>query len=254
MSHMSIHMEIEFKMNFDFSNQNILVTGGTRGIGEQISNDFLKAGANVIVTGTSQESLSRLSDDFTKVCVNFLDPKSIEQFTNYISSLNIDVCINNAGINKIDPVCNIDEKDWNEIIQINLTAPFHILKTVAKNMKKQKYGRVINISSIWGTIGKEKRVSYSSSKFGLVGLTKSSAAELAQYNILVNSVSPGFTLTDLTKMILSEEEMLRIIKTIPIRRMAKPSEISKVVMFMSSKHNSYISGQNIVVDGGFVNV
>ncbi len=105
-----------------------------------------------------------------------------------------------------------------------------------------------------GTIGKEQRVSYSSSKFGLMGLTVSSAAELARYNVLVNSVSPGFTLTDLTRDVLGQDGMDKISKTIPIGRMAYPREISKVVMFLCSNLNSYISGQNIVVDGGFTNV
>jgi 3-oxoacyl-[acyl-carrier protein] reductase len=149
---------------------------------------------------------------------------------------------------------DIDQDDWDNIIEVNLTTPFKIIKTVSKNMMKNNYGRIVNISSIWGTIGKEQRVCYSSSKFGLMGLTSSSAAELAKYNILVNSVSPGFTLTDLTRNILGVDEMSKISKTIPIGRMADPSEISNVVMFMCSDLNSYISGQNIVVDGGFTNV
>ncbi len=121
-------------------------------------------------------------------------------------------------------------------------------------MKRHNYGRIVNISSIWGTISKEYRASYSSSKFGLVGLSLSAAAELAKYDVLVNTVSPGFTLTDLTREVLGETEMVKIAKTIPIGRMATPSDISKVVMFMASNQNNYISGQNIVVDGGFTNV
>ena len=241
-------------MNLHFKNQTALVTGATRGIGKQIANDLLKAGANVIATGTTLESLDLISDDFNKVCVDFLDPDSIDDFIKYISDFNIDICVNNAGINRINPVCEINLDDWDAIVEVNLTTPFRILGTVSKNMRKRKYGRIVNISSIWGTIGKEQRVSYSSSKFGLMGLTVSSAAELAQHNILVNCVSPGFTLTDLTRRVLGAEEMEKIAKTIPMKRMADPTEISKVVMFMASHHNSYISGQNIIVDGGFTNV
>ena len=241
-------------MNFDFSNRTALVTGATRGIGRQIAADLLHAGANVIITGTSEESLSLLSDEFDKICVNFLNPPSVINFLNLIAEIDIDICINNAGINKISPVCDIKSNDWDEVLSVNLTAPFKILKTVSKRMKIRNYGRIVNISSIWGTIGKEHRVCYSASKFGLTGLTMSSAAELAQDGILVNTVSPGFTITDLTKTILGEAGMQKIAKSIPMKRLATPKEISKVVMFMTSDHNSYISGQNIVVDGGFTNV
>ena len=241
-------------MKLDFENQTVLVTGATRGIGNRIANDMLAAGASVIATGTTKESLELLSEDFNKFCVDFLDPDSIGKFISFLSDKKIDVCVNNAGINKISPIASIDQNDWDTIVEVNLTTPFKILKAVSTNMKRNNYGRVVNVSSIWGTIGKEQRVCYSSSKFGLMGLTVSSAAELAKYNVLINSVSPGFTLTDLTRRILGEDEIKKISKTIPMRRMADPSEISKVVMFMCSDLNSYISGQNIIVDGGFTNV
>jgi len=241
-------------VNINFDNKNVLVTGATRGIGNKIANDMLSAGANVIATGTSDESLHLLNDKFNKICVDFLNPNSVKKFIDFLSDTQIDICINNAGINKISPIVDIDQNDWSNIIEVNLTTPFKIIKTISRNMIKNNYGRIINISSIWGTIGKEQRVCYSSSKFGIMGLTLSAAAELAKYNVLINSVSPGFTLTDLTRNVLGEVEMNRISKTIPMRRMAEPSEISNVVMFMCSNFNSYISGQNIIVDGGFTNV
>ena len=157
-------------------------------------------------------------------------------------------------LNKIDYVCDSQDEDWEKILKVNLTAPYKVLKAVSKNMIKQNYGKIVNISSIWGLRGKEKRVAYSSTKSGIVGLTLSSAAELAQHNVLVNSVSPGFTLTDLTKQILGEEGMTELSQQVPMKRLAEPSEISKVVMFVASNMNTYISGQNIVVDGGFTNV
>jgi len=237
-----------------FENKNVLVTGATRGIGNKIANDMLLAGANVIATGTSEASLSLLNNDFSKLCVDFLNPDSVKRFIDFLSNAEVDICVNNAGINKISPIVDIDVDDWSNIIEVNLTTPFKIIKTVSKNMIKNNYGRIVNISSIWGTIGREQRVCYSSSKFGLMGLTASSAAELAKHNVLVNSVSPGFTLTDLTRNILGADEMNKISKTIPMGRMADPSEISNVVMFMCSDLNSYISGQNIIVDGGFTGV
>ena len=241
-------------MNINFRNQTVLVTGASRGIGKQIADDLFDAGARVIATGTNKGSLSGLNEDFIKYPVNFLDEQSVEDFIGFISNEKIDVCINNAGINKIAPIGDISQEDWESIVKVNLTMPFKIIKAVSKTMKENNYGRIINISSIWGTISKEYRASYSSSKFGLVGLSLASAAELAKYNILVNSVSPGFTLTDLTRAVLGEKEMAKITETIPIGRMATPSDVSKVVVFMASSQNNYISGQNIVVDGGFTNV
>ena len=241
-------------MNINFKNQNVLVTGATRGIGRQIAEDMLSCGANVIVTGTSKLSLENLTDDFLKFPVNFLNKKSSQDFIDFISSKKIDVCINNAGINKIDEIENINKEDWDSIIEVNLSTPFKIIKEVSKSMKKNGYGRIVNISSIWGVISKEYRGPYSSSKFGLVGLTLATAAELAKYNILVNAVSPGFTLTDLTRNVLGQEEISKITQLIPAGRMGDPADISKVVMFIASRQNSYISGQNIIVDGGFSNV
>ncbi len=241
-------------MEINFRNKTVLVTGATRGIGFRIANDMLEAGAKVIATGTTQRTLELLNDDFTKFSVDFSNPDSTQKLIDFLDDKQIDVCVNNAGINKISPINNINQEDWNTILEVNLTAPFRIMKAVTASMVKNNYGRVVNVSSIWGTIGKEQRVSYSSSKFGLMGLTVSSAAELARYNVLVNSVSPGFTLTDLTRDVLGQDGMDKISKTIPIGRMAYPREISKVVMFLCSNLNSYISGQNIVVDGGFTNV
>lgn len=233
-------------VKIDFTGKKVLITGASRGIGRQIADDMKLLGAELILTATKEE--------LNYHCVDFLSGESTNKFIDFLSKEKIDICINNAGINKISSICDTDIRDWDDILQVNLSAPFKILKTVATGMKRRKYGRIINISSIWGTISKEQRASYSSSKFGLRGLTMASAAELAKYNVLINAVSPGFTLTDLTKSILTETEMREICSQIPIERMAEPSEISKVVLFLASDLNTYISGQNIVVDGGFVNV
>ena len=238
-------------MKIDFKYQNVLITGGTRGIGQQIAQDMATLGASVTITGTKKRYES---NGIKCIPVNFLDNASTENFIKEISEQTFDVCVNNAGINKIDPFCEVKEQDWNDIMKVNLTAPFLIQQAVCKNMLKQGYGKIVNISSIWGTVSIPHRASYSASKFGLRGLTMASAAELAQYNILINTVSPGFTLTDLTKQILGEQGIEDLTKQIPMRRMAEVEEISRVVLFMCSKLNTYISGQNIIVDGGFVNV
>ena len=144
--------------------------------------------------------------------------------------------------------------DWDDIINVNLRAPFVLSQEVARLMKKNGYGRIVNIASIFGVISREKRAVYTSSKSGLIGLTKSVAVELAPYNILVNCVSPGFVLTDLTKSILTGLEIEDLESRIPLKRLAAPEDISNVVIFLSSNLNTYISGQNIIVDGGYVNI
>ena len=127
-------------------------------------------------------------------------------------------------------------------------------KAVSKAMKAREYGRIVNIASIFGHCTKEKRSCYTTSKFALVGMTKTLAVEMAPYNVLVNSVSPGFTATELTTRVLGTEGIAEMCKQVPMKRMAMPDEISKVVLFLSSEHNTYLTGQNIIVDGGFVNV
>ena len=246
-------------MKIDFKGQVVLVTGATRGIGKALADDFAELDAELILTGTHPEQIEQLNrrDPVKRkyYCVDFTDSNSTEAFVEELGRYGkIDVCINNAGTNKIDYLDETRLEDWDDILAVNLRAPFIITRAVSKIMKKNGYGRIVNIASIFGVVSREKRSIYSSSKFGLRGLTVASSNELAQYNILVNSISPGFVLTELTKRMLSDEEMAELVTQIPSRRMATPEEISKVVLFISSPLNTYLTGQNIVVDGGFVNV
>jgi len=250
-------------MKIDFSGQVALVTGGTRGLGKQIADDLFDLGANLVLTGTNSKQIEELNHSLSRekqkrvkyIAADFKDSKNITQFTEQIMACErIDVCVNNAGINRINYIDETLLEDWDDIITVNLKAPFMIIREVAKIMKKINYGRIVNISSIFGVISRTKRSIYSASKFGLKGLTLSVANELAKYNILVNSVSPGFVLTELTKSILTKKEMLELADEIPVGRLATPDEISRVVIFLASSLNTYIAGQNIIADGGYVNV
>ena len=165
-----------------------------------------------------------------------------------------DILINNAGINKIAPFANIDPEDFLEIQQINVFAPFCLCQAVIPSMKDRNWGRIINISSIWGKIGKEFRASYSASKFALDGITVTIAAEHSQHGILVNSISPGYTDTELTRRVLGDDGIRKLLSSVPIGRMASPEEIANFIVWLGSEKNSYITGQNISIDGGFVRV
>jgi 3-oxoacyl-[acyl-carrier protein] reductase len=250
-------------MKIDFQGQTVLITGATRGMGKQFADDFAKLGAKLILTGTDKDKIETLNREAKQggqlnrkyYAVDFTNAESTKVFIETIEAYQkIDVCINNAGINRIDFIDETLLEDWKDILNVNLGAPFMITRAVSRLMKKNRYGRIINIASIFGVISKAKRSIYTTTKFGLRGLTVSSAIELAPYNVLVNSVSPGFVLTELTKNILSEAEMENLAHQVPMGRFAKPDEISRVVLFLASSSNTYLTGQDIVVDGGFVNV
>ncbi len=247
-------------MNLNFKNKTVIITGGTRGIGKSLVHIFNDVGANVIITGTKK--YNSVNFDFLKnnsriqyKQLDYLSDKSVKQFIHLLSDLDrIDVLINNAGVNKIDNISEISVDDWDWINTINLKGPFLLTQVVSEIMKKQKSGKIINIASIFSVISKVKRAVYSATKWGLIGFTKAVALELAPFNIQVNAVSPGFVDTDLTRKILGLENMKQLEETIPQGRLANPDEIANVVLFLCSAQNTYITGQNIVVDGGFTSV
>ena len=249
-------------MELNFKDKVVLVTGGTRGIGKQIADDLYSLGANVLITGTQLDEIKLLNkeayiiDNRKKYFqLDLLDTNSLDQFINNISAYKkIDCLVNNAGINRLNHIQESNLSDWNDMINVNLTAPYRLIKSVSPLMINNKFGRIVNIASIFGVISKEKRTIYSATKFGIHGLTVGSSNDLARHNILVNSVSPGFVLTDLTKKNLSTLEMNNLVSLIPIQRMAETNDISNVVIFLLSNLNMYLTGQNIIVDGGFTNV
>ncbi len=241
-----------------FENKTIVITGGTRGIGAAIGQHFVELGGDVVLTGRNKEELSRLQQESgSNVRYAYLElgkKESVGEFVEFLGTLEtLDVLVNNAGINRIDRVESIRALDFDEVIDVNLKGPFYVCQKAAQLMAN-KGGRIVNIASIWSKVTKEGRTSYIVSKAGLAGLTRGFATDMAKDNVLVNTVSPGFVLTELTRQSLNESEMEDMRKMIPMQRMAEPSEIAKVVAFLASDENSYITGQNIVVDGGFSNV
>lgn len=246
----------------DLTGKIALITGGTRGIGQAIVQNFIDAGANTIVTGTMKDGKDLLlrtiknlknNKNIEYLIVDFQNKEQVYSFLNVLKSKDrIDICVNNAGTNQIRMIKDICFSDIENLHKVNLYAPFLILSIVLEKMKKHRWGRVVNIGSLWSKLSREGRSIYSSSKYGLMGLTVTAALEYASFNVLVNMVSPGFVLTDLSKVILSKKEKEDIERKIPVGRFAKPIDIANMVLFLTSEMNSYITGQNIIVDGGYI--
>ena len=244
-------------MDLNFTNKTVIITGGTRGIGASLTNAFYRTGAKVLVSGTMNENdvnfdILKHNNNVHYHQLDLSSDESIKQFLDVVNKLDkVDVLINNAGVNKIKTVNEISEEEWDWINAVNLRGPFLLTRTVSEKMKQQEFGKIINIASIFGVISKEKRAAYSSTKWGLIGFTKAVALDLAPFNVLVNAVSPGFVDTDLTRRIIGPENIIKLVETIPQKRLANTDEIASVVLFLTSDLNTYITGQNIIVDGGF---
>lgn len=245
----------------DFKGKTAIVTGATRGIGKTIAENLHSLGAELILTGTNKTEVDKLNgsvksgENIKYFQLDLSDDISIRQFINDVKEYKkIDILINNAGINRINHIYEIPETDWNELVKVNLNGPFILSKEIGKLMKDSGYGRIVNIASIFGVVTREKRAAYTATKAGLIGLTKTTAVDLAPYNVLVNAVSPGFVLTDLTRNILSDDDIKELEARIPMGRFGTARDISNVVIFLASDLNTYITGQNIIVDGGYVNL
>tara|TARA_Y100000590_G_scaffold432034_1_gene547563 strand:+ start:3163 stop:3831 length:669 start_codon:yes stop_codon:yes gene_type:complete len=214
-----------------------LITGTSRGIGSSIKEVLENDGIKILSPSRSE--------------LDLLSPESINKFLVQISS-DIDIIVNNAGILTVGESTELTVKDFQEILQVNVIAPFQIISEIIKKMKQRKYGRIVNISSIWGQKSKNGRSLYSTSKAALDALTRSFAIEFAPYGILINSVAPGYIETDMMKKYNSEKDLEIIRENIPMNRFGKKNEISELVKFLCSEKNSYITGQVITIDGGYV--
>lgn len=229
-----------------------VVTGGTRGLGRAIAIRLKAGGASVLVTGRSTSGIP--PDDCQYAAVDFTDAAATERFVDHLRTLDVAILVNNAGINKISAFEKIATDDFLRIQQVNVTAPFLLAQAVIPRMRTRRWGRIVNISSIWGKISKEQRASYSASKFALDGLTAALAAEVACDGILANCVSPGFIDTDLTRRVLGEAGIAELTARVPARRLGHPDEVAEFVAWLAGPANTFISGQNIAIDGGFTRV
>ena len=234
----------------------VLVTGATRGIGRAIAARLLQDGYGVYGAGTqnSAERCAGLSDlaGVNWLDVDFSNRDSVREFLAVLSELGpFASLVNNAGVNRIKPLDQVDEDDYDFVHDINLRAPYMICREVIRGMAAQGTGRIVNIASIWSVITKAHRSLYSSAKTGLIGQTRAFAAEFGAQGILVNLVSPGFVMTDMTRESLSDDQIAELKAQVPMQKMAAPEDIAEVVRFLLSPENRYLTGQNIVVDGGF---
>lgn len=249
-------------MVIDFTGKTALVTGATRGIGKAIADTLWTSGAEVYLTGTKQEEIDRLNAEVKAqgierkhyLCVDLSSDYSLSKFLLELEKIpQIDICVNNAGINIVREFTEVPFEEFMKVQQINVFGPRRILNVVVPKMKIQKYGRIVNIASIWSVINRPGRSSYGISKNAIHGLTKALSIELAAYNIMVNSVSPGFTMTELTVRTNTPEQLVELGNKVAARRLADPQEQANVVAFLCSEQNSYMTGQNLVVDGGYTN-
>ncbi len=238
----------------NFKNKKILVTGATGGIGREIVKKFISLEGNVIATGTNLERLDLLKKDFPNVNIirfDISDHSKIEEFIDNTTTqlTGLDILINNAGTNMDNLSLRMKDEEWKKIIDINLTSTFLLSKYAIKKMLKNKYGRIVNISSIVGHTGNLGQANYAASKAGIIGMTKSLAIEYAKKNITLNCVSPGFIQSKMTDNI-SESVKSVLTSRIPMSRLGNAEDVANSVAFLSPDQASYITGETIHVNGG----
>ena len=241
--------------------KNAIVTGGTRGIGREIARTLAQNGANIAINyrkyNEEVESLIEELKSFgVKVVACKCDVSNEEEVINFIKEVkdkfeSIDILVNYAGTTKDGLIIRMSEKDFDDVIDVNLKGTFNTTKAVSSIMVKQRYGKIINISSVVGVAGNAGQCNYAASKAGVIGFSKSVARELAARNINVNVIAPGYINTDMTS-VLPDRVKEEVIKTIPMKKIGEPKEIANLVLFLSSNLSNYITGQVINVDGGMV--
>jgi 3-oxoacyl-[acyl-carrier protein] reductase len=238
----------------DFKNKNILITGATGGIGNALVKKFISLGGNVLASGTKIEKLDLLKKQYPNIKVRKFDISNhleIEEFVGDVSLElgSLDILINNAGVNMDNLSIRMKDEEWKKVIDINLTSTFMLSKHSIRKMIKNKFGRIVNITSVVGHSGNLGQSNYSASKAGIIGMSKSLAIEYAKKNITINCVSPGFIVSDMT-MNIAEKVKLYLTSRIPMGKLGTGEDVSNCVAFLSSEQASYVTGETIHVNGG----
>jgi len=244
-----------------------IVTGGSRGIGSAIVKEFVKKDENgnhfsdvVFIYNNSKENADKLVNELAgegiKLFALKADVSSFEETEVAVKKASellggVDFLVNNAGITKDNLLLRMTKEDFESVIDVNLNSVFNYTKSVLRIMLKQRFGRIVNLTSVVGVTGNAGQANYAASKAGVIGFTKSIAKEIASRNISVNAVAPGFIQTDMTGQ-LNEDQQKSLLQNIPMNRMGQPEDIAKVVKFLCSENAGYITGQVLNVDGGMV--
>lgn len=245
----------------ELSGRIAVVTGGSRGIGKAIALELAENGANVVINySKDSKGAQEVAENIRNKGIDCLTIKANVSFASEVENMvetiierygRIDILVNNAGITRDSLLARMKEKDWDDVIDINLKGVYNCTKSVVKIMMKQRWGRVVNISSVVGITGNPGQTNYSAAKAGIIGFTKSCARELASRGITVNAVAPGFIRTDMTDKLRNEIKK-ELESKIPVGRLGKPEDVAHTVLFLVSSKADYITGQVINVDGGMV--
>jgi len=238
----------------DFKNKNILITGATGGIGNELVKKYVSLGGNVLGSGTKAEKLDELKKKYPNIKVKKFDIIEHERIEEFIDNAHLelgglDILVNNAGMNIDNLSLRMKDSEWKKVIDVNLTSTFLLSKYAIKKMLKSKFGRIINITSIVGHTGNVGQSNYSASKSAIIGMSKSLAIEYAKKNITINCVSPGFITSNMT-MNIAEKVKLYLTSRIPMGRLGSGEDVANCVAFLSSNQASYITGETMHVNGG----
>ena len=240
---------------FDLNNRVALVTGASGGLGSAIARALHKQGAKVVLSGTRRDALDALAAElgegaFVAVC-NLSDKESVEKLVPEAEALAgpLDILVNNAGVTRDGLFLRMKDEDWETVLTVNLTSAFRLSRAVLKGMMKRRYGRIVNITSIVGVTGNGGQANYAASKAGLIGMSKSLAAEVATRNVTVNCVAPGFIASPMTD-VLTDKQKEAIMATIPSARLGQGEEIGAACVYLASSEAAYVTGQTLHVNGG----